>query len=221
MAEARSAATAARRGTPLSAPASDAHCPLVAGALLHPRHGSQPPAAGATAEPPGIQTFDVALRVGEDGHPDPHRHHVAGPVPEGGPPHAGNRHQGRSYGGGYDSDQVVVDDATRPAYVKVLADKRKPTMIGFLSRAVVYFNGQGVECRRLMSENAPAYGSKAFAKACRNTGAAAHPHQGVHAQNTRQGQEFYPAPLQGVGHCSGLPASREAQPLAAPLFGDL
>ena len=43
-------------------------------------------------------------------------------------------------------------------------------MIGFLSHAVAWFNGQGVECRRVMSDNGPAYVSKAFAKACRTLG---------------------------------------------------
>ena len=43
-------------------------------------------------------------------------------------------------------------------------------MIGFLSRAVAWFNGQGIQCRRVMSDNGPAYVSKAFAKACRTLG---------------------------------------------------
>ncbi len=82
----------------------------------------------------------------------------------------GDRQQGRSYGVGYDKVHVAVDDATRLAYVEVLADEQKPTVIGFLSRAVAWFNGQGIECRRVMSDNGPAYVSKAFAKACRILG---------------------------------------------------
>ena len=82
----------------------------------------------------------------------------------------GDRQQGRSYGVGYDKVHVAVGDATRLAYVEVLADEQKPTVIGFLSRAVVWFNGQGMECRRVMSDNGPADVSKAFAKACRTLG---------------------------------------------------
>jgi transposase InsO family protein len=78
----------------------------------------------------------------------------------------GDRQQGRSTGVGYDKAHVAFDDATRLAYVEVLADQQKPTVIGFLSRAVAWFNGQGIECRRVMSDNGPAYVSKAFAKAC-------------------------------------------------------
>jgi transposase InsO family protein len=76
----------------------------------------------------------------------------------------------RFYGVGYDNVHVAVDDATRLAYVEVLADDQKPTVIGFLSRAVAWFNGQGIECRRVISDNGPAYVSKAFAKACRVLG---------------------------------------------------
>ena len=82
----------------------------------------------------------------------------------------GDRQKGRSYGVGYDKVHVAVDDATRLAYVEVLADEQQPTVIGFLSRAVGWFNSQGVECRRMMSDNGPAYVSKAFAKACRTLG---------------------------------------------------
>jgi len=82
----------------------------------------------------------------------------------------GDRQQGRSYGLGYDKVHVAVDDAIRLAYVEVLADEQKPTVIGFFSRAVAWFNDQWVKCRRVMSDNGPAYVSKAFAKACRTLG---------------------------------------------------
>jgi len=82
----------------------------------------------------------------------------------------GDRQKGRSYGVGYNKVHVAVVDATRLAYVEVLADEQETTVIGFLSRAVAWFNSQGVECRRVMSDNGPAYISKAFAKACRALG---------------------------------------------------
>jgi transposase InsO family protein len=62
---------------------------------------------------------------------------------------------------------VAIDDATRIAYVEVLADEQQATAIGFMSRAVAWFNGQGVECRQVMSDNGPAYVSRRFAKACK------------------------------------------------------
>jgi hypothetical protein len=103
--------------------------------------------------------------VGQAGRPDPHRHQVAGQIPEDGPPHHRRPATGSFLGVGYDKIHVAVDNTTRLAYVEVLADEQKPTVIGFLSRAVAWFNGQGIECRRVMSDNGPAYVSKAFAKA--------------------------------------------------------
>jgi hypothetical protein len=82
----------------------------------------------------------------------------------------GNRQKGRSYGAGYAKVHVAVDDNTRLAYVEVLADEQKPMFIDFLSRAIAWFNSQGIECRRVMSDNGPAYVSKAFAKTCPTLG---------------------------------------------------
>jgi transposase InsO family protein len=82
----------------------------------------------------------------------------------------GNRQQGRSAGVGYDRVHVAIDDATRLAYVEVLPDEQQGTAIGFLSRALAWFNGQGVECRQVMSDNGPAYISSRFAKACKALG---------------------------------------------------
>lgn len=82
----------------------------------------------------------------------------------------GSRQQGRSAGVGYDRVHVAIDDATRVAYVEVLADEQQATAIGFLCRAVAWFNSQGVECLQVMSDNGPAYVSRSFAKACKALG---------------------------------------------------
>ena len=44
--------------------------------------------------------------------------------------------QRRSYGVGYDKCDLVIDHATRLAYVEVLAEEQMPTMICFLCRAI-------------------------------------------------------------------------------------
>jgi transposase InsO family protein len=82
----------------------------------------------------------------------------------------GNRQEGRSTGVGYDRVHVAIDDGTRLAYVEVLADEQQATAICFMTRAVAWFNGQGVECRHLMSNNGRAYVSRSFGKACRALG---------------------------------------------------
>ncbi len=68
----------------------------------------------------------------------------------------GNRQQGRSAGVVYDRVHVVFDDATRLAYVEFLSDQQQTTAIGFLSRELAWFNGQGVYCRKVISYTGPA-----------------------------------------------------------------
>ena len=69
----------------------------------------------------------------------------------------GNRHQGHSTGEDYGKDRIDADDATRLGYVEVLALDQKPTVLGCLSRAVTWFNGQRVECRRVIRVKAQSY----------------------------------------------------------------
>jgi transposase InsO family protein len=75
------------------------------------------------------------------------------------------KQQGRSAGVGYDRVHVAIDDTTRLASVEVLADEQQATAIGFLCRAVAWFNSQGVECQQVMSDNGPASLSRSIAKA--------------------------------------------------------
>ncbi len=79
----------------------------------------------------------------------------------------GDRRQGCSRGAGYEKVRVAIDDATRLAYVEVLADEQKATTVGFLARAVGWFSEQGITCRRILSDNGPAYRSGDWRKACR------------------------------------------------------
>ena len=83
---------------------------------------------------------------------------------------SGDRRQGSSRGAGYERVHVAVDDATRLAYVEVLADEQKETTIGFLARTVGWFSEQGITCRRVFSDNGSAYRSGDWRKACQALG---------------------------------------------------
>jgi len=77
----------------------------------------------------------------------------------------------RGYGvAGWEFVHVCVDDATRLAYVEVLADERGETAAGFLRRAVSWFASMGVEVERVMSDNGSCYRSHVHANACRELG---------------------------------------------------
>jgi len=71
---------------------------------------------------------------------------------------------------GWEFVHVCVDDATRLAYVEVLADERATTAAGFLRRAVVFYRRHGVAVERVMTDNGSAYRSTLHALACRALG---------------------------------------------------
>jgi len=71
---------------------------------------------------------------------------------------------------GWEFVHVCVDDATRLAYVEVLADERGFTAVGFLERAVAWLASMGVKAERVMSDNGSCYRSSVHAQACRELG---------------------------------------------------
>jgi transposase len=74
---------------------------------------------------------------------------------EGGAGHriTANRGPGqRARGAGWEYCHVAIDDATRLAYVEVLADERAETVCGFLHRAVAWFGDHGIRVQRLMTD---------------------------------------------------------------------
>ena len=78
--------------------------------------------------------------------------------------------QGSSRGAGYEKAHVAIDDVTRLAYVEVLPDEKQATTMGFLLRAVAWFEGQGISGRRVISDNGSAYRSKPWREACSTLG---------------------------------------------------
>jgi transposase InsO family protein len=81
---------------------------------------------------------------------------------------SGDRGPGqRSRGAGWEFCHVCVDDATRLAYVEVLADEKATSAVGFLKRAVAFYRAHGVTVQRLMTDNGGAYLSTVHAVACR------------------------------------------------------
>jgi transposase InsO family protein len=68
---------------------------------------------------------------------------------------------------GWEFCHVCVDDATRFAYVEVLADERAATAVGFLRRARKFFARHGVRVEAVLTDNGSAYRSAIHAIACR------------------------------------------------------
>ena len=73
----------------------------------------------------------------------------------------GNRHK-QSRGAGYQVLHVCNDDHSRACYMEVLPDEKKGTTAAFLQRALLHFQAQGVQVRKLLTDNGSPYRSKEF-----------------------------------------------------------
>jgi transposase len=64
---------------------------------------------------------------------------------------------------GWEAVHVAVDDASRLAYVEVLANQTAKVTVGFLTRAIAWFAKHGVTVKEVMTDNGSAYRSKLWA----------------------------------------------------------
>jgi transposase InsO family protein len=87
---------------------------------------------------------------------------------------AGHRIHGdrrrRVEGAGWEFVHVAIDDASRMAYVEVLADETAVSATAFLERAVRWFRRRRVTIQRVMTDNARAYRSHLHAAFTRAAG---------------------------------------------------
>ena len=74
----------------------------------------------------------------------------------------------RTRGAGWEYVHVAIDDASRLAYVEVLANEQADTTADFLRRALIFFRGQGIRVQSVMTDNGSAYVSHLFAQLCQS-----------------------------------------------------
>jgi transposase InsO family protein len=77
-----------------------------------------------------------------------------------------NRHLGI----GWEYVHVCIDDASRVAFVQVMANQRKESAVAFLVATVAYYAKLGISIERVMTDNGSCYRSKAFRAACKRLG---------------------------------------------------
>jgi hypothetical protein len=71
---------------------------------------------------------------------------------------------------GWECVHIAIDDATRLAYAEVLPDEKATTAIGFLRRAVAFYQRHGMTVEELITDNGAPYISTVHAIACRVLG---------------------------------------------------
>jgi transposase InsO family protein len=84
--------------------------------------------------------------------------------------HVGHRIHGdrtkRIYGAGWEFVHVAIDDASRLAYVEVMADEKGPTTVAFLQSALAWYRAHGIRVQRVLSDNGSNYRSHVFRRYC-------------------------------------------------------
>jgi len=73
-------------------------------------------------------------------------------------------------GAGWEFAFVCIDDHSRVGFAQMVADERKRTASAFLRSSVAYYQHLGVKVRSVMTDNAPAFHSKVFARTCQRLG---------------------------------------------------
>jgi transposase InsO family protein len=73
----------------------------------------------------------------------------------------------RSRNAGYEFLHVAIDDATRLTYAEVVPADDASACAAFLRRTLTWFRRRGVRIRRLLTDNAMVYRSRAFCGVCR------------------------------------------------------
>jgi transposase InsO family protein len=78
--------------------------------------------------------------------------------------------RGRGQGLGWEFVHVCIDDASRIAFVLVLADEKKQSAVAFLKDAIAYYASLGIKVTRVMTDNGSCYKALDFRRACRDLG---------------------------------------------------
>src|SRR3954465_2285372 len=119
---------------------------------------------------------------------------------------------------GWEYVHIAIDDATRLAYVEVLADEKAITAVGFLRRAVKHFARYGVTVEQLITDNGSPYRSTVHAIACRALGIR-HLRTPPSPADQRQGRAVHPNDARRLGLRRHLPRQRRAQRRPGRLAG--
>jgi transposase InsO family protein len=68
---------------------------------------------------------------------------------------------------GWEYVHISVDDYSRLAYAEVLPDEKATTAVGFLRRAIAYYQQHGIQVERILTDNGSCYRATIHALACR------------------------------------------------------
>jgi len=113
-----------------------------------------------------------------------------GRIPEGGGWRVHGRPGFRKGGGGWEYVHVAIDDHSRLGYAEVLSDERDVTTVGFVGRALDFFEASGFTTRRILTDNGGNYRSKVFLAELEHRGIRALKTRPYHPQTNGKAEAF-------------------------------
>jgi transposase InsO family protein len=109
---------------------------------------------------------------------------------------------------GWECVHIAIDDCTRLAYAEVLGDQQRRTGIGFLRRAVAFYDRRGITVQRVLTDNGGAYRSTIHATACRTLGIRHLRTRAYRPQTNGKAERFIRTPSRRLGLRRDLPLQR-------------
>jgi transposase InsO family protein len=82
----------------------------------------------------------------------------------------GQRQGCRNQGAGWEFVHVAIDDHSRLAFARIMANEKKRSATTFLKAALAYYESLGIKVERVMTDNGACYRSFAFRRACKRLG---------------------------------------------------
>ena len=82
----------------------------------------------------------------------------------------GQRQGCRNEGAGWEFVHVAIDDHSRLAFARIMANEKKRSATTFLKAALAYYESLGIKVERVMTDNGSCYKSFAFRRACKRLG---------------------------------------------------
>lgn len=76
----------------------------------------------------------------------------------------------RHGGDGWEYVHVAIDDHSRIAFSEIYPDEKQQSAVAFLHAALAYYGRLGIHFRAILTDNGPAYRSRALAACCRALG---------------------------------------------------
>jgi transposase InsO family protein len=73
-------------------------------------------------------------------------------------------------GAGWEYVHVAIDDHSRIAFSAIYLDEKQTSVVAFLHAALAYYARLGIQFKAILTDNGPAYRSRAMAAACRALG---------------------------------------------------